>query len=106
MAAKSTPPKSRRGDASRSVKRRWFRVDRVCMIIETTGNPLRCGGSAPVSRHQVTAVRPEAGKKTAMRLVPRTGLFGIVLVAVVVMLGGCGGGSNSAARKLHAVLAA
>lgn len=39
-----------------------------------------------------------------MRLVPRIGLFGIVLAAVVVTLGGCGGGSNSAARKLHAVL--
>ncbi len=41
-----------------------------------------------------------------MRLVPRIGPFGIVLVAVVVMLGGCGGGSNPAARKLHAVLSA
>jgi hypothetical protein len=41
-----------------------------------------------------------------MRLVPRLGLFGIVPVAVVVMLGGCGGGSNPAARKLHAVLSA
>jgi hypothetical protein len=41
-----------------------------------------------------------------MRLVPRIGLFVIVLAAVVVTLGGCGGGSNSAARKLHAVLSA
>lgn len=41
-----------------------------------------------------------------MRLVLRIGLPGIVLVAVVVMLGGCGGGSNPAAGKLHAVLLA
>lgn len=41
-----------------------------------------------------------------MRLVTRIGLFGIALVAVVVMLGGCGDGANSAARKLHAVLSA
>jgi hypothetical protein len=41
-----------------------------------------------------------------MRLVFRIGLPGIALVAVVVMLGGCGGGSNSASGKLHAVLSA
>jgi hypothetical protein len=41
-----------------------------------------------------------------VRLVPRIGLPGIALVAVVVMLGGCGAGSNPAAGKLHAVLSA
>lgn len=44
--------------------------------------------------------------RTHVRLVLRIGLLGIALVAVVVMLGGCGGGSNSAAGKLHAVLSA
>jgi hypothetical protein len=36
-----------------------------------------------------------------MRLVPRIGLFGILLVSVVSMLGGCGGGSNHATARLH-----
>jgi hypothetical protein len=39
-----------------------------------------------------------------MRAGRRIGLLGIALLAAVSLLGGCGGGSNSAARKLHAVI--
>jgi hypothetical protein len=39
-----------------------------------------------------------------MRAGLRIGLVGIALVAMLSLLGGCGGGSNSAARKLHALL--
>jgi hypothetical protein len=39
-----------------------------------------------------------------MRAGLRIGLVGIALVAVASLLGGCGGGSNSAARELHALL--
>jgi hypothetical protein len=41
-----------------------------------------------------------------VRLVLRIGLRGIALVAMVMMLGDCGGGSNSVAGKLDAVLSA